>query len=469
MRNLIAVAVITAVWGVGIEDAAARSIRGTVWCAQADPDCGADAAAGPERIEGAEITLCSVDGTALESTLTDAEGNYAFVNLQPKYPDQVVFSVKVTGGVPDGKELGNINCLNTAKTESTPCTETDTPQPEVCTREDLATATSEVDTDAGFQATDNFCDTRVTGIDFVYCTPPPPPPPPPPPSLCWMTGGGVKFERHGDIWSAEMGRGGPKDSVGGVVAPSCSPFPSNGGQWNHVAHSLKTHVQGFDIEVIRCGNVEGIEPGTESPVCEVNFIEFQGTGRASGIGGNKMETIDISFFGRVEDRNEPGNEQSATSGDDIDRYFLRVVDSEGGLVLLVDEDGVDDGSVDPLTITGGNFQIHCTSCDDAGEGGGGSVSPYVRDGFSFLRGDANHDGEVDISDPLTTLGYLFGTGEMPACPDAADANDDGELNIADAITSFGVMFVGGTTFAAPYPVAWLDPTDDDNLGCGHVE
>jgi hypothetical protein len=128
-----------------------------------------------------------------------------------------------------------------------------------------------------------------------------------------------------------------------------------------VAHSLKLHLLGKDITVLRCGNVPGIEPGSESPVCPVNFIEFEGTGVVKGIHGNKIEDIPVTFFVRAEDRNEPGNEH-ASAGEDIDRYFLRVVDGGGNILILIDEDGISE-TVDPLTITGGNFQIHCTSCD----------------------------------------------------------------------------------------------------------
>lgn len=192
------------------------------------------------------------------------------------------------------------------------------------------------------------------------------PPDDEPPGACWMTGGGVKFESVTNVWSAECksaNGGGPKDSVGGVVFPSCSQYPGNGGNWNHVSHSLKLHLLGQDIHSVSCGNVPGIPPGSESPVCDVNYIEFYGTGEIRGIKGNKIEPFPVSFFGRVEDRNEPGNEQSATSGEDIDRYYLRVWDAGGNLVFLIDADGIDDGVVDPLTISGGNFQIHCTSCD----------------------------------------------------------------------------------------------------------
>jgi len=183
---------------------------------------------------------------------------------------------------------------------------------------------------------------------------------------CWMTAGGVKFEPILNARTAEVKNGnggGPSDSVGGVVYPGCSPFPGGGGNWNHVAHSLKLHLLGKDQTVIRCDNVDGHPPGTDSPVCTVDFIEWISTGVVQGIGGNKFGPVPVTYFGRIEDRNEPGNEQSATSGGDIDRYFLRVVDGNGNVLILIDADGVDNGVVDPLTITGGNFQIHCTSCD----------------------------------------------------------------------------------------------------------
>lgn len=170
---------------------------------------------------------------------------------------------------------------------------------------------------------------------------------------CWMTGGGVKFE---PVVGADLAQNGPKDSLGGNVYPSCSQFPGNGGQWNHVAHSLKLHFQGTDIVVTRCGNVDGIEPGSESPVTPFNFIEFEGVGWIQGIHGNKISRTPVTFVSRVEDRNEPGNE-SATAGEDVDRYYVEVTDSGGVTVLQV-------GTLaEPQTITGGNLQLHSTSCD----------------------------------------------------------------------------------------------------------
>ncbi|HKQ98923.1 MAG TPA: hypothetical protein VJV75_13690 [Candidatus Polarisedimenticolia bacterium] len=179
--------------------------------------------------------------------------------------------------------------------------------------------------------------------------------------LCWMTGGGVKFEPVTDTNNAEHG---PKINFGGNVHPGCSAEAGQGGQWNHVDHVLKLHFQGTAIPTVQCGNIPGIPPGSESPVTPFNFIEYTGTGRLKGIKGNKVDFGDVYFFARAEDRNEPGS-NGAKDGALIDRYFLRVytnpADPIGSTVLLFDNDG-DSATVDPRTITGGNIQLHISSC-----------------------------------------------------------------------------------------------------------
>lgn len=186
---------------------------------------------------------------------------------------------------------------------------------------------------------------------------------PEPEEACWLTGGGVKFSSITNGYVAEHG---PVHNFGGNVFPSCDPDPGYGGQWNHVAHDDRLHFQGTVITQVKCGNVEGIEPGSESPVTPHNYIEFRGVGRVKGIRGNKTSYDTVFFFARCEDRNEPGS-RGAKDGVDIDRYFLHVftnpLNPNGSTVLLVDIDG-DPSTVDPITITGGNLQIHISSCDD---------------------------------------------------------------------------------------------------------
>lgn len=86
-------------------------------------------------------------------------------------------------------------------------------------------------------------------------------------------------------------------------------------------------------------------------------------------------------------------------------------------------------------------------------------------GARFLRGDANGDGAVDISDPLRILGHLFLGDPAPPCPAAADAADEGEITISSAVRILGFLFLGGPPPAPPFPSCGVDPTPD-RLGCG---
>ncbi len=178
---------------------------------------------------------------------------------------------------------------------------------------------------------------------------------------CWLTAGGVKFSTvTGTMVDEFKPKGGPMHSWGGNVNPACAP---NKGHWNHVAQKDSLHFQATDIEVITCGNVPGIEPGSESPVTPVNFIEFTGPATLKGIKGNKDDYGDVCYFAYAEDRNEPGS-NGAKDGVDVDRYYLHVFDCDtGDTLLLVDVDG-DPATIDPVTITGGNMQMHWQPCDN---------------------------------------------------------------------------------------------------------
>jgi len=67
----------------------------------------------------------------------------------------------------------------------------------------------------------------------------------------------------------------------------------------------------------------------------------------------------------------------------------------------------------------------------------------------FVRGDANGDHEVDISDSVWTVSYLFLGGPEPVCAAAADANDDERVDISDIIVLLLYLFVTGDPLPAP--------------------
>ncbi|MGQ9590367.1 MAG: lamin tail domain-containing protein [Planctomycetota bacterium] len=82
----------------------------------------------------------------------------------------------------------------------------------------------------------------------------------------------------------------------------------------------------------------------------------------------------------------------------------------------------------------------------------------------FVRGDANLDGLVDVSDPMKILFSLF-RGDVRLCADSQDANDDGDLDITDAVYALGFLFQGGPPPPPPFPQPGADPTTEDYLDC----
>jgi hypothetical protein len=88
-------------------------------------------------------------------------------------------------------------------------------------------------------------------------------------------------------------------------------------------------------------------------------------------------------------------------------------------------------------------------------------TPAVR---TFLRGDSNQNGGLEISDAVFTLRHLFQGGPAPSCPDAADANDDGRLDVTDPVRSLNYLFRGASPLPPPFPLVGDDPSAD-GLGC----
>lgn len=78
----------------------------------------------------------------------------------------------------------------------------------------------------------------------------------------------------------------------------------------------------------------------------------------------------------------------------------------------------------------------------------------------FRRGDANADGEIDLSDAVTVVMHLFLGGVTLSCQKAADADDSGELELTDAIVLLGYLFRGERPPSEPLGVCGRDPTAD---------
>ena len=69
-----------------------------------------------------------------------------------------------------------------------------------------------------------------------------------------------------------------------------------------------------------------------------------------------------------------------------------------------------------------------------------------------------------MADAVRIFGYLFLGDTDPSCLDATDANDSGEVDISDGVYVLSFLFTGGREPPAPYPNPGLDPTQD-SLDC----
>ena len=84
----------------------------------------------------------------------------------------------------------------------------------------------------------------------------------------------------------------------------------------------------------------------------------------------------------------------------------------------------------------------------------------------FHRGDTNDDGDVNLSDAVHVLNWLFLQGDAPTCVDAADVDDDGNVLLTDAVSLLNFLFLQGVPPADPGPPPNECGTDDTApLGC----
>jgi Zn-dependent metalloprotease len=139
-------------------------------------------------------------------------------------------------------------------------------------------------------------------------------------------------------------------------------------------------------------------------------------------------------------------------------------DTNGGWI----QHSFDPSLLVPLTTT---IQMRFIASDlDAGSLVEAGIDDFVvvaqicNQGPSFLRGDPNGDGGIDISDVVSILSFLF-DGLPLLCIDSADIADSGTVNISDAVALVSYLFSAGDPPAFPFPGCGLDPTDDALPDC----
>src|SRR5262245_41711046 len=94
---------------------------------------------------------------------------------------------------------------------------------------------------------------------------------------------------------------------------------------------------------------------------------------------------------------------------------------------------------------------------------GPKKSYSMGDNSPFIRGDANNDTDLNLTDAICILSDLFFQSHAcgsPLCLDARASNDDGRIDISDPIHVLLYLFVGGPEPPSPFPQPGVDPTAD---------
>lgn len=108
----------------------------------------------------------------------------------------------------------------------------------------------------------------------------------------------------------------------------------------------------------------------------------------------------------------------------------------------------------------------CDIADGTAEDSNSNGIPDECEWPRFARGDSNDDGDVDISDAIEILGWLFLGDAAPGCIAVTDTNGDAGADLSDAVYLLGYLFLGGPAPLDPFPDCGPGTAEDyEGLGC----
>jgi hypothetical protein len=91
---------------------------------------------------------------------------------------------------------------------------------------------------------------------------------------------------------------------------------------------------------------------------------------------------------------------------------------------------------------------------------GGKVIVKQIENPSFLRGDTNGSGKLDLADHVYLINYVFRKGPKPPCMDAADVDDNGLIEFLDMVLILDYLFEATFVPPPPFPDYGKDTTPD---------
>jgi hypothetical protein len=166
-----------------------------------------------------------------------------------------------------------------------------------------------------------------------------------------------------------------------------------------------------------------------------------------------------------------GHQTSDSMQAQVENYFQLIgkvnlsdqpPDAAGSIVRIMEVNRYDttiaNGSFLFDNVGGGYYSFHIShtgysSLDTVAQVTGSSYLQFGLSVESYVRGDVNHDSNIDVGDVVYLINYLFKGGFPPLPFFSGDANDDADVNVGDVVFLVNYLFRGG-----PSPLTYLKRT-----------
>ncbi|MGE4619706.1 MAG: dockerin type I domain-containing protein [Planctomycetota bacterium] len=221
------------------------------------------------------------------------------------------------------------------------------------------------------------------------------------------------------------------------------------------------HIQGFQSAIRWDSNVfTHVDEGTSGLDIETLLNPYEVEFFTSTYDDNLEPGVGWAACAAIFDFSPPfgGHMLAPGSGNSIVRFQLEVA-ADNALVGSCSE---------IIPVNGlGHPAIHNILTID-----GISTMPLLQGGeicfinaVTFMRGDANDDGSLNLADAIFMINYFFGDGTAASCSAAADSNSDFTIDLGDVIYLINHQFLDGAPPASPWPGCGADPAGESGLGC----
>ena len=152
------------------------------------------------------------------------------------------------------------------------------------------------------------------------------------------------------------------------------------------------------------------------------------------------------------------------SGRHLDREGLAVSVCGADAEFSLRADGETIDVTAPACANAGCVPVVISTVRGSDEAADGFCYDAPKTASVFLRGDADSDLSIELTDAVFVLNYLFTSGRQPGCMDAADIDNNSAIDLSDAIYVLNYLFIGGRVPPAPFEECGED-TDEDELAC----